>query len=191
MLVKHSQTAQSMGIPPENMVIINNGDVVELTEDAISVTGQVPAGIELVDTSGCGIVNGQVLQERQRMAEEGIITIAAAIDWNGKLIAKPEIHIRGVVTSVERSLLQKWVQERMEEMLRDRWSTFAQSFDGQQVDVDWAGLQTYLERELQRAIRRELQSQPTLTLLMTTPEEPVKVADGRRRRRSAAAQVAS
>lgn len=191
MLVKHSQTAQSMGIPPQNMVIINNGDVVELSEDAMRVVGQVPAGIELVDTSGCGIVNGQVLQERQRMAEEGIITIAAAIDWNGKLLAKPEIHIRGVVTSIERSLLQKWVQERMEEMLRDRWSTFAQSFDGQQVDVDWAGLQTYLERELQRAIRRELQSQPTLTLLMPTPEEPVKVADGRRRRRSAAAQVAS
>lgn len=191
MLVKHSQTAQSMGIPPENMVIINNGDVVELSEDEIRVAGQVPAGIELVDTSGCGIVNGQVLQERQRMAEEGIITIATAIDWNGKLIAKPEIHIRGVVTSIERSLLQKWVQERMEEMLRDRWSTFAQSFDGQQVDVDWAGLQTYLERELQRAIRRELQSQPTLTLLIPTPEEPVKAADGRRRRRSAAAQVAS
>lgn len=191
MLVKHSQTAQSMGIPPQNMVIINNGDVVELSEDAIRVAGKVPAGIELVDTSGCGIVNGQVLQERQRMAEEGIITIAAAIDWNGKLLAKPEIHIRGVVTSIERSLLQKWVQERIEEMLRDRWSTFAPSFDGQQVDVDWAGLQTYLERELQRAIRRELQSQPTLTLLMPTPEEPVKVADGRRRRRSAAAQVAS
>ena len=191
MLVKHSQTAQSMGIPAENMAIIHNGDVVELTEDTIAVTGKVPAGIELVDTSGCGMVSGQVLQERQKMAEEGTIVIAAAIDWNGKLLSKPEIYLRGVVTSMERSLLQKWVQQRIEEILKGRWSDFAQSFDGQPADVDWAGLQAYLERELQRSIRRELQSQPTLTLLMPTPEEPVKVADGRRRRRSAAAPVAS
>lgn len=190
MLIKHAQTAQNTGIPPENMVIINNGDVVELSEDAIRVAGTVPAGIELVDTSGCGIVNGQVLQERQRMAEEGIITIAAAMDWNGKLLTKPEIHLRGVVTSMERSFLQKWVQERIEQFLSDRWSGFAQS-DGQQVDVDWAGLQAHLERELGRAIRRELQCQPTVTLLMPTPEEPVKAAEGRRRRRSTAAQVAS
>ena len=191
MLVKHSQTAQSMGIPAENMAIIHNGDVVELTEDTIAVTGKVPAGIELVDTSGCGMVSGQVLQERQKMAEEGTIVIAAAIDWNGKLLTKPEIYLQGVVTSMERSLLQKWVQQRIEEILKGRWSDFAQSFDGQPADVDWAGLQAYLERELQRSIRRELQSQPTLTLLMPTPEEPVKVADGRRRRRSAAAPVAS
>lgn len=191
MLVKHSQTAQSMGIPAENMAIIHNGDVVELTEDTIAVTGKVPAGIELVDTSGCGMVSGQVLQERQKMAEEGTIVIAAAIDWNGKLLSKPEIYLRGVVTSMERSLLQKWVQQRIEEILKDRWSDFAQSFDGQPADVDWGGLQAHLERELQRSIRRELQSQPTLTLLMPTPEEPVKVADGRRRRRSAAAPVAS
>ncbi len=191
MLVKHAQTAQNMGIPPQNMVIIHNGDVVEVSQDAISVAGKVPSGIELVDTSGCGIVSGQVLQERQQMAADGIITIAVAVDWNGKLLTKPEIHLRGVVTSMQGSVLQKWVQQRIEEVLSDRWSEFAQSFDAQQVDVDWAGLQGHLERELQRAIRRELQCQPTVTLLMPTPEEPVKVADGRRRRRTTAAPVAS
>jgi len=190
MLVKHAQTAQSMGIPAENMVIIQNGDVVEVSQEAISVTGKVPAGIELVDTSGVGIVSGKVLQERQQLAEEGIITIATAIDWNGKLMMTSEIHLRGVVTSMERSLFQKWVQERIEEVLSTRWSDFAQSFDAQQVDVDWAGLQVQLERDLQRAIRRELQCQPSVTLLMQIPDEPVKVADGRRRRRTAA-QVAS
>ncbi len=191
MLVKHAQTAQNMGIPPQNMVIIHNGDVVEVSQDAISVAGKVPSGIELVDTSGRGIVSGQVLQERQQMAADGIITIAVAVDWNGKLLTKPEIHLRGVVTSMQGSVLQKWVQQRIEEVLSDRWSEFAQSFDAQQVDVDWAGLQGHLERELQRAIRRELQCQPTVTLLMPTPEEPVKVADGRRRRRTTAAPVAS
>ncbi|MEJ1934685.1 ribonuclease J [Nostoc sp. NIES-2111] len=192
MLVKHSQTAQKMGVPAENMVIIQNGDVIQLTEDSISVAGKVPSGIELVDTTSSGMVSAKVLQERQRMAEEGIVTIAAAIDWQGKLLAKPEIHLRGVVTSVERSLLQKWVQQRIEEILSVRWSEFATTV-GEQAEVDWGGLQGTLERELQRSIRRELQCQPSVTLLMQIPDEPpVKVAtDGRRRRTRTAAQVAS
>ncbi|BAY90926.1 MULTISPECIES: ribonuclease J [unclassified Tolypothrix] len=192
MLVKHAQTAQSMGIPAENMIIIQNGDIVELTEDSIGVAGKVPSGIELVDTTSSGMVSAKVLQERQRMASEGIVTIAAAIDWSGKLLAKPEIHLRGVVTSIERSLLQKWVQQRIEEILSVRWSEFAQPGEGEQPEVDWGGLQGTLERELQRSIRRELQCQPTVTLLMQIPDEPpVKVADGRRRRTRTAAQVAS
>ncbi len=191
MLVKHAQTAQSMGIPAENMIVIQNGDVIELTENSIRVAGKVPSGIELVDTTSSGMVSAKVLQERQRMAEEGIVTIAAAIDWNGKLLAKPEIHLRGVVTSLERSLLQKWVQQRIEEILTVRWSEFAAG-EGEAADIDWGGLQGTLERELQRSIRRELQCQPSVTLLMQIPEEPpVKVADGRRRRTRTAAQVAS
>ena len=192
MLVKHSQTAQKMGVPAENMVLIQNGDVIELTENSIGVAGKVPSGIELVDTTSSGMVSAKVLQERQRMAEEGLVTIAAAIDWQGKLLAKPEIHLRGVVTSVERSLLQKWVQQRIEEILSVRWSEFATSV-GEQQEVDWGGLQGTLERELQRSLRRELQCQPSVTLLMQIPDEPpVKVAtDGRRRRTRTAAQVAS
>ncbi|MBD2297060.1 ribonuclease J [Nostoc sp. FACHB-87] len=193
MLVKHSETAQSMGIPAENMVIIQNGDVIELTENSIRVGTQVKSGIELVDTSSSGMVSAKVLQERQRMAEEGIVTIAAAIDWTGKLMAKPEIHLRGVVTSVERSLIQKWVQQRIEEILGVRWSEFA-ALGSEQADVDWGGLQGTLERELARSIRRELQCQPTVTLLMQIPDEPeatMKVTDGRRRRTRTAAQVAS
>ncbi|MGJ5674252.1 MAG: ribonuclease J [Nostochopsis sp.] len=192
MLVKHSQTAQNTGVPAENMVIIQNGDIVELTEESLRVVGKVPSGLELVDTSSSGMVSAKVLQERQKMAEEGIVTIAAAIDWTGKLMAKPEIHLRGVVTSIERSLLQKWVQQRIEEILSVRWSEFAQGFESDKPEVDWGGLQEVLERELARSIRRELQCQPSLTLLMQIPDEPpVKVADGRRRRTRTAAQVAS
>lgn len=182
MLVKHSETAQSMGIPAENIVIIRNGDVIELTENSIRVSGQVAAGIELVDTSSSGMVSSKVLEERQRMASEGMVTIAAAIDWSGKLMAKPELHMQGVVTSIERSLLQKWVQQRIEEILSVRWLEFSPT-GGQPADTDWGGLQETLERELARSMRRELQCQPALTLLMQVPEEPpVKVADGRRRR---------
>jgi len=191
MLVKHAQTAQSMGIPPKNMVIINNGDVVELTEDSIGIVDKVPSGIELVDSSRVGVVKDNVLKERQQLAEDGVVTVAAAIGWNGSLVAQPEVHLRGVVSSLEHSHLQVWVQDKIEELLSSHWSDFAESFDDGNVDVDWEGLRVQVERELVRQLRRKFQSNPLLVFLMQTPQEPpVKTTTGRRRTRSAA-KVAS
>ncbi|NJR50039.1 MAG: ribonuclease J [Leptolyngbyaceae cyanobacterium CSU_1_3] len=188
MLVKHSQTAQSMGIPPENMVIINNGDVVELAKDEIRKGGKVPSGIELVDTSRSGMVNEKVLKERQHLAGDGIVTIAATVTSEGRQFAKPELHLSGVVTTIERALLQNKVEDAIEITLRDRWSEFARDLDGQ-IEVDWAGLQVQIERELQRLLRRELQSNPLLVFLMQNPE-PAMVKSAPTRQR-AAARVAS
>jgi ribonuclease J len=183
MLVQHAKMAQAMGIPAENMVIIDNGDVVEVTADSIGVTGKVPSGLELVDRSG--IVHDSVLKERQQLAADGVVTVAAAVSWEGKLLAKPEIHLRGVVSSVEKSLLQQLVIKTIERTLSDRWRDFAKSFDSEQTDVDWVGLQVQIERDLQRLARRELQSSPLVVFLLQSPEEPPVKVTGRRRRSTA------
>ncbi len=161
MLVRHSQTAQSMGIPADNMVIIDNGDVVELTQKSLRVIDKVPAGIELMDRGG--IVKAHVLQERQQLAEDGIITVAAAVGTNGQLQADPDVHLRGVVTPIEHHAWQAWVRSTLESCLRDRWGEYARN-GGQ--DIDWAGLKAHLERELVRLLRRELQGNAGLLLLI-------------------------
>ncbi|HAG83997.1 MAG TPA: ribonuclease J, partial [Cyanobacteria bacterium UBA12227] len=169
MLVQHGKMAQSMGIPGENIVITDNGDIVELSEDSISIVGKVPSGIELVD--GAGVVHHDVLKERQQLAGEGVITVAAAVSWEGKLLAKPEIHLRGVTSTVEKSLLQQLVIKTIERTLSDRWTDFAKSFDGQPIEIDWTGLQMQIERDLERLSRRELQSRPMVVFLLQNPEE--------------------
>jgi ribonuclease J len=187
MLVKHSQTAQSMGIPAENMVIINNGNIVELSQDSIAIAGKVPSGIQLVDNSG--IVHDNVMKERQQLAEDGVVTVAAAADWNGKLLAKPEVHLRGVVTQVDKDLVQSLVQRRIETTLSDRWNEFARNFDRQQPEVDWEGLRNQIERDLERLCRRELQSRPLVVFLLQTPEPaatPAPVRTVRTRQRPTA-----
>lgn len=187
MLVKHAQTAQNMGIPAENMVIIDNGDVVEVSPDSIRVAGKVPSGIELVDRAG--VVNANVLQERQHLAEDGVVTVAATVGWDGKLLAQPEVHLRGVVTTLERSLLQKLINRAIESVLSDRWREFVQPLDDDQIEVDWVGLQAQIESAVQRLLRRELQSKPLLVFLMQNPEKPpAKVSSTRRR---STAKVAS
>lgn len=187
MLVKHSETAQAMGIPKENIVIVDNGDVIELTPDRIQVVGKVKAGIELVDASGDGIVSGQVLQDRQQLAGEGVVTVAAAIDGQGQFWATPEVHIRGVVTSLSSNALRQLVQETLTQTVQERWSEFA--VNG--AEIDWAGLRDALESALERLIRREFKSQPLLIFLLQTPtrEEPQEAQRRSRKRRSEVATV--
>jgi ribonuclease J len=170
MLVKHSQTAQSVGVPAENMIIIDNGDVVELTENSIKIAGKVPSGIELVDASRSGVVNAQVLKERQRLAGEGIVTVAATINNRGELVAQPEVHFRGVVTSVERSRFQDKTRETIEIVLRNYWKELAPSYADAANSIDWVGVKTQIERELVKMLKREMQSAPLLVFLMQTTD---------------------
>ncbi len=191
MLIKHAQTAHSMGVPTENMVIINNGDIVGVTQDNIDVIGQVPSGIELVDQAG--VVHDHVMNDRQQLAEEGVITVATAINWQGKLMAKPEVHLRGVVTKVERSLLQQLIIRAIERILAERWDEFSHDNNGSGTKVDWKLLQEEVETTLQRLVRRELRTRPVVVFLLQTPEEPEHeerpVTKTYRRRRSTASAM--
>ena len=191
MLVQHSKTAQSMGIPPENMVIIDNGFVVELGKDSIRIADKVAAGIEPVDSSRSGIVKDEVMKERRQLAEEGVVTVAAAINGDGKLMAKPQIHLKGVVSSVNEESLSYQLIQTIETVLSERWTEFARTFGTETKEIDWVGLKTQIERSIQRVLKREIPSNPLLVLLVQTPEEePATKVTGRRRPRSTA-KVAS
>ena len=187
MLIKHAQMAQAMGIPEENTVIINNGDIVEVTKDSIGVAGQVPSGIELVDRSG--VVHKNVLQERQRLADDGVITVAAMVDEEGNLVSEPEVDMRGVVTDLKTSLLEQLINRTIERTLDERWEEFA-GFDGSK-GIDWAGLRAEIESSIGRLARRELQSKPLVIFLLQNVERPEPTAKRAYRRRRSATSVAS
>ncbi|MCL2933049.1 MAG: ribonuclease J [Trichodesmium sp. MAG_R03] len=198
MLVKHSQTAQGMGVPRENMVVIQNGDVVELTQDSIYVADKVSSGIELLDSSRSGMVEDKTLKERQQLAEDGVVTIAFAVGLDGKLIGQPQLHLRGVVSSVDKAELQELVIRVLEKDLSSYWSEYVNSNAHNNTQVDWSRLQDQLECSVQRMLRREFQGQPLLVFLMQTPdgegeerETEITVKPVGRRRRRSTAKVAS
>ena len=180
MLVKHAQMAQSMGIAAENMVIVKNGDTIELTGDRIAIGAPVPSGIELVDQAG--VVHEHIMQERQQLAEDGVITIASFVNAEGQLSAPPEINLRGVVTKVEISLLNQLIIRAIERCLSDRIGEFKTATGA----TDWVGLRAEIETTLQRLIKRELQSQPlVIFLLQAAATEPANNRTYRRRRPAA------
>lgn len=173
MLVRHAQTAQSMGVPEENMVIINNGDIVEISESSIQVGGKVPSGIELVDSSRHSMVGRDTLKERQQLAADGVVTIATTLSNSGQLLVPPVIHLRGVAQSVNIERLQAQVQVAIESLLENRAQEMRVQHDGESFSLDRDVLQSALERELRRLLRRELtKSNPLLVLLLQWPNTP-------------------
>ena len=108
MLVCHGKSAQTMGVPKDNILIIENGDVVELTPNSIQKGDPVKAGVELLDNSRNGIVDARVLKERQQLAGDGVVTVLAPISTDGKMVAPPRVNLRGVVTTAEPRKMSMW-----------------------------------------------------------------------------------
>lgn len=176
MLVKHAGMAHQMGIPKENTVIINNGDVVELSRDRIWVSDRVQAGIELVDHSG--VVHKDIISERQQIALEGLITVAVAVGSDGKTLAQPEVSLQGVVSPIEPDKIKQMIIRSTEQTIKSYWTNLESNGNGKssQKDMDWTGLKIEIESSLKRLLRRELKSQPTTICLLQTPKgKEVKV----------------
>lgn len=90
--------AQAVGIPKENVLMINSGDVLEINEDKGEVTGHVQAGAILVDGLGVGDVGNIVLRDRQNLAQNGIIVVVLTLEkYSNQLLAGPDIVSRGFV----------------------------------------------------------------------------------------------
>ena len=98
MLVKHAELARLMGVQPDNVLIAENGSVIEIGRKGVSMDGFVPAGAVLVDGNGGGEVGSVVLHDRQRLAEDGMVVIVLPFSsYDHTLIAKPEIVTRGFI----------------------------------------------------------------------------------------------
>ncbi|ASC69967.1 Ribonuclease J [Halomicronema hongdechloris C2206] len=168
MLVRHAETARSMGIPAENMVIIQNGDVVEVSQSSIQVGSQVPSGIELVDSARQG-VGRDTLRERQQLAEDGLVTVAAVITESGRLMTPPAVYLRGVAKPIDQTRLQRDVQSRIEAVLQTRWSEMMCDRTQAGGPVDWQALQGALETDLRRMLRKQLAKTDPLVVVMVHP----------------------
>ncbi len=95
-LKAHAELAAMTGVPAENIVLAEDGIVVDLVGGKASVTGKVHCGYVFVDGLSVGEVTETSLKDRLILGEEGFISAVVVIDMsNGKLVAGPEIHARG------------------------------------------------------------------------------------------------
>ncbi len=166
MLVSHGKSAQTMGVPKDNILIIENGDVVELTSHSIQKGDPVKAGVELLDNSRNGIVDARVLKERQQLAGDGVVTVLAPISTDGKMVAPPRVNLRGVVTTAEPRKMSMWTEREISWVLENRWKQLSRQTGPNNFEVDWIGVQREIENGLSRRMRRELQVEPLILCLV-------------------------
>jgi len=97
-LTEHSRLAQSVGIPPENIAVVENGTVIELTPDSLTIGERVPGGYVFVDGAGVGDVGPIVMRDREILGRDGFVAVQVLIDREtGELIEPPEFISRGFV----------------------------------------------------------------------------------------------
>ena len=97
-LIAHSETAQSMGIDKDNIIMLQNGRILEINEEGAELTGTVTNGRVLVDGLGVGDVGSIVLRDRQHLSQDGLIVIVLTMDSStGEVVAGPDVISRGFV----------------------------------------------------------------------------------------------
>ena len=97
-LIAHSETAQSMGIDKNHIIMMSNGRILELNDHQAEFTTTVPCGRVLVDGLGVGDVGSIVLRDRQHLSQDGLIVIVLTMDSaTGEVVAGPDVISRGFV----------------------------------------------------------------------------------------------
>ena len=124
-LKANAGVAKSLGIPKENVFIMQSGEVLELCDDYAKVVDKVHTGAILVDGLGVGDVGNIVLRDRQHLAEDGIIIVVLTLERRtNRLLAGPDIVSRGFVYVRESEELmddaRKAVSEALEKCLKGR-----------------------------------------------------------------------
>ena len=87
-LVHHADLAESMGLGHDHILVCEDGDQVEVSDDGIRLSGQIPAGFHYIDGSA-GDLDEKPLEERRMLAEYGVLQISAGIDRERGVIVQP------------------------------------------------------------------------------------------------------
>lgn len=97
-LLRHSELAQEMGVPMENVMIMNSGNILEVKEDGMKVVGDVQAQGIMVDGLGVGDVGNIVLRDRQHLSENGLMVVVLTLErGSNQILSGPDIVSRGFV----------------------------------------------------------------------------------------------
>ena len=94
----HARTAIELGMPPENVFVVENGYVIEIDEKGARVAERVPGGWVFVDGAGVGDIGPAVLRDREALSRDGFVVAVALVRRDGWALQRPvELVTRGVV----------------------------------------------------------------------------------------------
>jgi ribonuclease J len=113
-LVKHKKIAEEIGLKAEQIFVMENGQVLEISKEKAVVAGRVQAGKILVDGLGIGDVGNIVLRDRRQLSQDGIFIVVVTISKeSGLVVAGPDMVSRGFVYVRESEKLMEEAKEKV------------------------------------------------------------------------------
>jgi ribonuclease J len=152
-LCLHARLAEQTGVHPTNIFVVENGSVVEFSQDGAGIAGTVPAGRVFVDGLGVGDVGEVVLRDRRILSQDGVVIVSVAVDSRtGRPITEPDILTRGFVYERE--------SEELLDMSRERVRTTLESIEP--ANAEWSYMNNKIKEELSRFLYEQTHRRPMI-----------------------------
>ena len=160
MLVKHAELGRMMGVTPKNIVIAENGQVIEFSKTGVICEETVSAGDVLVDGSGeIGEVGSVIMRDRHKLAEDGMVVIVLTYSSHDHmLLSVPEILTRGFIYVKDSERL-------IEEMSRVVMETVDTCVN--QDTQDWNSIKTKVKANLSSYLYKTARRSPMILPVIT------------------------
>lgn len=153
-LKQHGELAISLGMPEENVIIPENGGVIEVNRNSIRRNGIVNSGQVFVDGLGVGDVGNIVLRDRKHLSQDGILTVVVTLSReNNSVIAGPDIISRGFVYVRESEGLMDEAKEIVKNSLRECEENNI---------TDWASLKSKIRDDLRSYLYEKTKRKPMI-----------------------------
>jgi ribonuclease J len=155
MLKLHAELARTVGVPEKNIVIPDNGQVVEVTAKNIRLTDKrAPTNYIMVDGLGIGDVGQVVLRDRQMMSKDGMFTIIVIIDGKtGKIIQDPDIISRGFIYMKESGELLAQTKRKVKQIIAQKTK---------ETPINWAYIRSTLRDSIGQFLYSKTQRRPMI-----------------------------
>lgn len=113
-LKHHAVLAHQVGIPEDNILVIENGQTVELSDGKLTLGERIPGGYIFVEGESIGEIDLDVMREREQLARSGVMLITVALDkYSSRLLRDPEVITRGFISPEDAEALIPAVQNKV------------------------------------------------------------------------------
>ncbi len=151
-LKAHAELARQLGIPAENIAVVENGTPLDLDEHSLTIHERLPGGYVFVDGSAVGDTGWSILRERERLAENGFFLVATRVNDKGDVLGQVDIVSQGLANMDD------------EELVQGAEETITRVVSQQAGNLD--GLDSKIEKALERYLYEETRKRPFIKVVL-------------------------